>query len=152
MATIFKKVDEYKELLDRKDQLEQDTKDNNKAIEQCKKELSQMMVDEECPKVSRNGFLYSLQEKTNYSKKAEETLQEAGIDFFDVLRNEGLGDIIKETVNPRTLSSTMGAYIEEHGELSEELAECISIYEQLDVTKRKETNKVASKAKNKEEA
>lgn len=151
MATIFEKVDEYKELLDRKDQLESESKENNKAIEQCKKELSQMMVDEECPKVSRNGFLYSLQEKVKYSKKAEETLLEEGLDFFEVLRNEGLGDIIKETVNASTLSSTLSAYVEENGALSEDLAECVNVYETLDVAKRKETNKVAKNAKNKEE-
>lgn len=148
---ILSKIDEYKELLDKKDELKEATTENNKAIEECKKELSQMMIDEECPKVSRNGFLYSLQEKTLYNKKSEESLAESGIEFFEVLRNEGLGDIIVETVNTRTLQSTMAAYVEEHGVLSEDLAECITIYDTYDVAKRKETNKAAKNAKQKGE-
>ena len=148
---LLKKIDEYKELLDKKDELSESTTANNKEIEECKKALSQIMIDEECPKVSRNGFLYSLQEKVRYSKKSEEDLAENDTAFFDVLRNEGLGDIIVETVNTRTLQSTMAAYVDENGALSEDLAECIKVYDTYDIAKRKETNKAAKNAKEKEE-
>ena len=138
---LYNKIDEYKELLDRKDQLEEQTKENNAAIEELKKQITQEMIDNESPVISRNGFRYSLMQKTKYSKKAEETLMEEGLDFFEVLREEGLGDIIKETVNANTLSSSMKAYVEENGELSEDLAKCINVYETFDIQKRKETNK-----------
>lgn len=147
---LLKKIDDYKALLDRKDELKEATTNNNKALEELKKEIAQMMIDEECPTISRNGFKYTLQEKIMYSKKAEEDLAGAGIEFFDVLRNEGLGDIIVETVNTRTLQSTMAAYVEEHGELSEELSECINIYDTYDIMKRKETNKAAKSARKEE--
>lgn len=138
---LYNKIDEYKELLDRKDALEEQTKANNAAIEELKKQITQEMIDNESPVISRNGFRYSLMQKTKYSKKAEETLLEEGLDFFEVLRDEGLGDIIKETVNANTLSSSMKAYVEENGELSEDLAKCINVYETFDIQKRKETNK-----------
>lgn len=145
---LYNKIDEYKALLDRKDELAEQTKENNAAIEELKQQIAQEMIDNESPVISRNGFRYSLAQKTQYSKKGEEKLLEEGIDFFEVLRNEGLGDLIVETVNARTLSSSMKAYVEENGELSEDLAKCISVYETFDIQKRKETNKAT---KNKED-
>ena len=149
---LLGKIDTYKELLDRKDALKEATSDNNKAIEELKKEIAQMMIDEECLTISRNGFKYSLQEKTMYSKKAEETLLAEGLEFLEVLRSEGFGELIVETVNARTLSSTLAAYVQENGALPEDLAGCINVYETYDIMKRKETNKAARSAKQKEEA
>lgn len=146
---ILTMIDRYKELLDRKDELADATKENNKAIEAARKELSQAMIDEEMPKVSRNGFLYSLQDKTKYSKKGDAD-EEA---FFDTLEENGLGDIIKRTVNAQTLNGTMAQVVEENdGELPEEYEEFINVYQYYDIQKRKETNKAAKKAKDKKEA
>lgn len=138
---LYELIDQYKDLLDRKEELANATKENNAAIEDMKQKIAQEMIDNESPVISRNGFRYSLQEKTQYSKKAEEKLLAEGLDFFEVLRDEGLGDLIVETVNARTLSSSMKAYVEENGELSEDLAKCINVYETYDIQKRKETNK-----------
>lgn len=146
---IVKMIDGYKELLDRKDELSEATKENNKAIEEARKELTQAMIDAEMPKVSRNGYLYSLQDKTKYNKKGE--IDEEA--FFSVLEENGLGSIIKRTVDARTLSSTMAAAAEENdGELPEEYEEYISVYQFYDIQKRKETNKTAKKAKQEKEA
>ena len=41
---LLGKIDTYKELLDRKDALKEATSDNNKAIEELKKEIAQMMI------------------------------------------------------------------------------------------------------------
>jgi len=145
---ILKLIDDYKELLDKKDELAEQTKANNKLIEDARNELSQAMIDAEMPKVSRNGFLYSLQDKTKYNKKAGDSEE-----FFEFLEGEGLGDIIKRTVDARTLSSTIGAVVEENdGELPEEYEDYISVYQYYDISKRKETNKTAKEAKKKKEA
>ena len=45
MADIFSLIDEYKELLDKKDELKEATTDNNKALEAKRKELAQAMID-----------------------------------------------------------------------------------------------------------
>ena len=138
---LYDKIDQYKALLDRKEELAAETKENNAAIEELKQQIAQEMIDNESPVISRGGFRYSLQEKTNYSKKAEEALMAEGLDFFEILREEGLGDLIIETVDSRTLSSSLKAYVEENGELSEDLARCINVYETYNIMKRKETNK-----------
>lgn len=145
---IVAMIDRYKELLDIKDQLADQTKENNKKIEEARKELSQAMIDAEMPKISRNGYLYSLQEKTKYNKKGD--IDEEA--FFSILEENGLGDIIKRTVDARTLSSTMAAAAEENdGILPEEYEDYINVYQFYDIAKRKETNKTAKKAKQKGE-
>lgn len=142
---IFKLIDQYKELLDEKDRLKDATTENNKAIEELRNRLSQAMIDEECPKVSRNGFLYSLQQKIKYNKKACD--EDA---FFEVLEEHGLESIIKRTVNAQTLSGSMAELAEQNGgDLPEEFADYIGKYEFYDVAKRKETNKAAKAAKSK---
>lgn len=143
---IFKLIDEYKELLDTKDRLKDETTANNKALEAKRKELAQAMIDAESPKVSRGGYLYSLQDKTKYNKIG-------GCDeeaFFSTLEEHGLGDLIKRTVNAQTLNGAMASLVEENdGELPEEFEEFISPYQFYDVAKRKETNKAAKNAKKK---
>lgn len=142
---IVTMIDEYKELLDRKDELADQTKENNKKIQEARDALAKAMIDAEMPKVSRNGFLYSLQDKTKYNKKACDEEE-----FFSVLEENGLGDLIKRTVDARTLSSAMAAAAEENdGVLPEEYEDYISVYQFYDIAKRKETNKTAKKAKQK---
>lgn len=131
--TLLEKVDELKALLDEKDALKAKTTENNKAVEACKKDLADMMLAEETTKVTRAGFSYSLQEKTRYSKKAGHDEE-----LFELLRENGLGDIIKETVNAQTLQGAMSNLAAENGdELPEEFAEVINVYEFLDIQKRK---------------
>ena len=165
MADIFTLIDEYKGLLDKKDELKDATTENNKALEEKRKVLAQAMIDAESPKVSRGGFLYSLQDKTKYSKKGDAD-EEAFFDlleynkiggcdedgFFDTLEEHGLGDIIKRTVNAQTLNGAMTGLVEENGgELPEDFEEFIKPYQYYDVAKRKETNKAAKNAKQKKE-
>ena len=152
-SVLDQKVREYKAVLDRKDELAEQTKENNARKEELEQEICQMMVDEEKPSTVVDGFTYSLQQKTMYSKKSEEALAEAGISFFDVLREQGLGDLIVERVDPRTLQSSVRAMAEEmDGELPEDLVECLNIYEKLELSKRKANTKALERAKaNREE-
>ena len=135
-------------LLDKKDQLAQDTKDNNAAIDKLKAEIAETMIDEDIPSQGYGDYVYSLQDKIKYSKRGEAELQEKGLDFFEVLREQGFGDIIKETVNANTLQSTMKAVADENdGELPPELDEIVSSYEMTDISRRKSTNKALKRAK-----
>ena len=108
---LDKKIREYNKILEEKKRLEKQTKENNAAKEKKEQEIAQIMVDNEKPSTIVDGYTYSLQETKMYSKKAEEKLEqlkiEEGIEFFEVLREQGLGSIIKETVNAKTLQSTM---------------------------------------------
>lgn len=139
---------QYEVLLDKKDQLAQDTKDNNAAIEKLKAEIAETMIDEDIPSQGYGDYVYSLQDKIKYSKRGEAELQEKGLDFFEVLREQGFGDIIKETVNANTLQTTMKAVADENdGELPPELDEIVSSYEMTDISRRKSTNKALKRAK-----
>ena len=142
---LFKKIDQLKAALDRKDELKQQTTDNNAEIAALKDQLANMMIEAECPSISRNGFKYTLMEKVCYSKKSEEALQEAGIDFHAALRSAGFGDLIVETVNSKSLQSSLANYVDEHDALPEQLAPAINVYETFDIQKRKETKKVGKK-------
>ena len=148
MAGIFLLIDEYKELLDEKDRLKDATTKNNKILEEKRKELAQAMIDAESPRISRGGFLYSLQDKTKYNKIGG--CDENG--FFETLEEHGLGDIIKRTVSAQTLNGAMAGLVEENdGKLPEDFEEFIKPYQYYDVGKRKETNKAAKNAKQKKE-
>lgn len=146
MADIYELIDRYKELLDERDRLKDLQAENTTSLDAARRELTAAMIEEESPKVSRGGFLYSLQDKTKYSKAG-------GVDedeFFAVLEDNGIGDIIKRTVNAQTLQGAMSAAAEENGgELPEEYADYINVYQYYDVQKRKETNRAATTAKNK---
>lgn len=136
--TLLDMVREYQGLLETKEDLASQTKANNAAIEAAKKRIAQQMVDDECPRISTGGYCFSLTAKTAYTKRSDEELAESGLNFLEVLREEGLGDIIVEKVDPRTLQSTVKAYIDEHGELSEGLDSIIQSYDFNDITRRKE--------------
>lgn len=141
---LDKKIREYNKILEEKKRLEKQTKENSAAKEKKEQEIAQIMVDYEKPSTIVDGYTYSLQETKMYSKKAEEKLEqlkkEEGIEFFEVLREQGLGSIIKETVNAKTLQSTMKAFDDElpEGEdLPEDLAKCLNIYSKLGINKTK---------------
>lgn len=145
--TLLEMLEEYNELLETKDGLKEATKKNNEAIEAKKAEIAQQMIDDDVPSISVGGYRFFLQDKTIYSKKSEEVLQAAGLDFLEVLREQGLGDIIVETVNSRTLQSTVKNLVDESGELPVELAEVLNTYDTYEIGRRKDTNKATAKAK-----
>ena len=144
---LLEMVREYNELLDEKNGFKEATKRNNEAIDEEKKEIAQQMIDDDVPSISVGGYKFFLQDKTIYSKKSEEALMAAGLDFLTVLREQGLGDIIQETVNTRTLQSTVKNLVEETGSLPEDLAEILNVYDTYEIVRRKETNKAAKKVK-----
>lgn len=140
--TLLDMVREYQTLLECKDNLAVQVKENNAAIEAAKARIAQQMIDDDCPQISSGGYNFSLTPKTIYSKRSEAELAENGVDFLETLREEGLGNIIVETVNTRTLQSTMKAYVDENGELSEALAAVIKGFDTYDITRRKATRKI----------
>lgn len=130
---LKKKIEQYNALLERKEQLAAQSVENNKEIERVRRELADMMIDTEVDRISSGGFTFTLSEKVNFSKKG-------GVDeiLFDTLREDGLGDIIKETVNPRTLQSALKEIAEQNdGELPPQYDGLVSVYRYMDVGRRK---------------
>lgn len=130
---LMERIAAYNALLDRKAQLADETTENNKAIEHARRDLADLMIDAEIDRVSSGGYTFTLSEKTAFSKRggADEQL-------FAVLREDGLGDIIRETVNPRTLQATLKEVAEQNdGELPPQYDGLVSVYRYMDVGRRK---------------
>ena len=133
MTELNERIAAYNALLERKESLAAETTENNKAIERARRELADLMIDTEIDRVSSGGYTFALSEKVNYSKKG-------GMDeeLFGVLREDGLGDIIKETVNARTLQAALKELAEQNdGELPPQYEGLISVYRYMDVGRRK---------------
>ena len=130
---LMERIESYNALLDRKDKLAQETTENNKAIELARRELADLMIDAEIDRVTSGGYNFTLSEKVAFSKRggADEQL-------FEVLREDGLGDIIKETVNARTLQAVLRDMTEQNdGELPPQYDGLVSVYRYMDVGRRK---------------
>lgn len=126
-------IDQFKAALEEKDSLAEATKRNNAEVIDLRDKLAQAMVDAEIDQVGRHGVNWKLKPTTKYSKKA-------GMDdaLFELLRNHGLGDLIKETVNAQTLQGAMSELARENDdELPDEFSEVINKYEYMDISHRK---------------
>lgn len=146
---IKEMIGKYESLLAEKAELAAKTESNDAAIKAIKEEIANEMIEEDVSSIGVGDFKYGLKDCTKYSKKSDEKLMAAGVDFFQTLRNEGFGDLIKETVNAQTLNSAMKNYVEEHKELSEDLAAVISTYDYFDISRTKDRSKAMAKAKEK---
>lgn len=140
-------IQEYEQLLTRKDELAEETKAVNASIEEAKQAIADQMVEDDTPQISIGSYSYSLQNKTKWSKKSEAKLMEEGLDFFEVLREQGLGDLIKETVNARSLDATLNDMAESEEGVPDELLDVVSRYDMLDIRRAKVRNNAVSRAK-----
>ena len=128
-------ADLYQEALDRQKAMEAELKDQKHIAERYKEALIDAMMDEETDSIGRNGRRYTAVAKTKYSKAAGPDAQE---ELFGLLRENGLGDLITETVNANTLQATMRGLAEENGgELPDEWQDCIRTYDYVDISVRK---------------
>ena len=143
--TLPERLEHYEELLANKERLADETKKNNEALEQEKAEIIQEMIDQNCPITGTDNYAYSLTPKTNWSKKSATDLLDAGVDFLQTLREEGLGDLIVEKVDPRTLNSAVKNLVEENGDqLPEGLEKILNRYDFNDLSKTKMSAKKAA--------
>ena len=135
---LLELLQDYSVLLEDKAFLKRQMEDNSDAIKAKKDEIMEAMRQADIPAITTGGFNYSLSFKTAYSKKSDADLQAANLDYFAVLREEGLGDIIVERVDSKTLQSAVANYVEEHDGLSPGLESIISAYEYTDLSRTKE--------------
>ena len=133
MNTLLTKIAAYKKALDTVDEINKHLDVAKETANQLKDEICQEMTQEEVDSISYDGYTYSLQSKTKYSKKAGMEPE-----LFQVLRNNNLGDLIQEGVNPMRFNSAMNQEAENNGgELPECYADLVNVYSFLDISKRK---------------
>ena len=102
-------------------------------LDAISKELAEAMIEAEITSFKTdNGMSYSLTVKDYYSSNADKREE-----LFMALRENGLGDIINETVNANTLSAVMRELAEETGELPEAYRDCVSCYSKTTISRRK---------------
>jgi flagellar basal body L-ring protein FlgH len=95
------------------------------------------MVESEMPNFTHGGSQFVLTTKTRASAMAGEKEE-----LFSALREYGYGDIITETVNANTLSSTVKGLIEENEDtLPDWLAGKVNVFEKTGITVKKATKK-----------
>ena len=69
-------------------------------------------------------------------------LAAAGLDKFAVLRENGFDFLIKETVDPRTLNSTMKEQANTEEGIPDEVMEILSTFDVIGINRRKATSRV----------
>ena len=134
---ILSLADELKRLKDLKAEVESQEKEINGDIEKVTSELTAKMTEAEMPSFVHSGFSFSLSTRTFASPLAGDKAS-----LYEVLRQNGYGDIITETVNSNTLSSTVNDLIEQNNdELPDWLVGKISTYDKVSVRITKSTKK-----------
>lgn len=134
---LLDQISAYQALMERKQQLQDALKQTGESIVRQRDALAALMIESEVPKISYNGFSYSVASKTRYSKKAADDADD-GL-FFERLREAGLSDLIRESVNANTLQGAVSSLVEERGELPGGLEDVLNVYEYVDVVRRKDT-------------
>lgn len=130
--SLFDNADKLVELRERKRELESLIKEINVEIQETEKILIQEMVEEEMQNFTRNSRQFILTRKTYAGAKSG---MMPAICLW--MKNNGLGDMVKESVHPQTLQVWVRETIEEDGILAEGLDELINVYEQPGITVRR---------------
>ena len=129
---LFDISDKLVILRDRKKELEDELKEVNSDITETEEQLVAAMVEEEMQNFTRNGRQFILTSRTYASAKAG--MMPA---ICEWMKENGLGDMVKESVHPQTLQAWVKEKMEEAGALPEELGEMLNVYEKSGISIRK---------------
>ena len=148
-------VAEFERLRARKEELEEQTKANNQALREIQEKIIDEMIDQDMPSATiftegYGAFTYTPQVKTKYNLLGEATAEERGIDRFRVLRENGFGYLIRETVNAQSFNTAITEYIAgmaEGEELPPDIAAVCTSYEDSRIGRVKAGKKSLEKLK-----
>ena len=129
---IFTLADLYRELKERKETLEDVMKKLNAEIESMEEQLANQMITEENSKFTRRDKTFYLTEKLYVSSLADRRE-----DLYRGLRENGLGDMVKEYVFPSALKGLVREQLEEADEPPDWIKNCISYYKKPAIGMRK---------------
>lgn len=130
---IFELADQLKAAKDKKKELDAEVKNLNAQIEELDAALSDAMAEAECERFSRNGNIFYLSTRLFASPIAGQ--KEA---MFQVLKDNGYGGIVTETVNANTLASFVKEQMAENDdEVPEWIAQVVNTFEKVSVGIRK---------------
>ncbi|MDD3401711.1 MAG: hypothetical protein PHT58_08850 [Eubacteriales bacterium] len=131
--TMFELADRLKALRDQKDALEAELKQVNMDIDNADWLLANNMAETETQNFTRAGIMFCLTTKIRASALAGQKES-----LYGVLRAQGYGALVYETVNANSLSAFVKEQIEANGDtLPEWLSGLISVFEKTTVGVRK---------------
>jgi hypothetical protein len=129
---LFIIADDLVRYRDQKKEIEEALKATNELIAQTEEQLVTAMVEEEMQNFTRNGRQFILTNRTYANAKAG--MMPAVCEW---MKDNGLADMVKESVHPQTLQAWVKEQIEEAGALPEELSELVNVYEKSGISIRK---------------
>lgn len=130
---MFELAEKLKSLRDEKAEAEAQLKEINARIDETDYRLSELMAETETQNFTRSGTMFCLTTKTRASAVAGSKEE-----LYTVLREQGYGDLVYETVNANSLSSFVKEQIGENEDvLPEWLNGLVNVFEKTTVGVRK---------------
>jgi len=130
---MFELADRLKELREAKQQAEQEVKRLNAQIDEVDYELSELMAETETQNFTRSGTMFCLTTTTRASTAAGKKDE-----LYSLLKKNGYGDLVYETVNANSLSAFVKEQMAENNDvLPDWLSGLVSVYEKTSVGVRK---------------
>lgn len=130
---IFEMADKLKAAKDHKKELDAQVKEVNTEIESLDLALSDAMAEVELDSFSRNGSTFYLNTRLFASPAAGRK-----DDLMQVLKDQGYGSIVVETVNANTLASFVKEQMAANEDVIPEwLSDVVSTFEKVSVGVRK---------------
>ena len=108
---MFELSDRLGELKEKEAQLKKELSEVHVQIKDTTKQLTEQMVNQEIQNFNRNGKVFYL--VTNLYVNDVATRRE---ELYQVLREQGFGNLIKATIHPQTLKAFVKEQIEENDE------------------------------------
>jgi len=130
---MFELADRLKNLRDAKKDAEQRVKELNAEIDEVDYELSELMAETETQNFTRSGTMFCLTTATRASATAGKKDE-----LYSLLKENGYGDLVYETVNANSLSAFVKEQMAENNDLLPDWLEgLVSVYEKTSVGVRK---------------
>ena len=128
---LFIIADDLVRYRDRKKEIEEALKEINALITETEEQLVSAMIEEEMQNFTRNGRQFVLTTRTYANAKSG--MMPA---LCTWMKENGLKDMVKESVHPQTLQAWVKEQLEEVGALPEELEPLVNVYEKSGISIR----------------
>jgi len=129
---VFELGDRLRELSEAKDELQRELKVLNVQLEEVNKQLVDEMVNEELQSFNRNDRIFYLK-TTNHVSSIEERREV----LYETLKQQGYGDLIKETIHAQTLKAFVNEQMEQEFGLPTWLEGLVAVFSKDSVVMRK---------------
>ena len=140
-------IDQYEEIRERKERLAKEKAAAEEEYKQIQIDLAAAITEIGEDSATNEGFVYSPKVQGKYSFRAQEDLEAEGLDKIAILKENGFGEIVKETVDWRTLNSTMKEVAESDDGIPEDVLGILNVYDEIIVSRTKKASDKQDKLK-----